>query len=64
MSRAEEIELMTCILAGYMRYGGRSITELQDAIQDCGHTDRAIDEMTNQALRINNAKKSKQIDKS
>ena len=56
----EEIELLTCVLASYMRHGGKCLDELQEAVQDCGLTDRQIHDMMCQAI----IKRDEEIDKS
>lgn len=51
MNRADEIEMMTCIMTGYLTRRGRSVTELQDSMQDCGYTDKVIGEIMRVALK-------------
>ena len=47
---SQETELLISIIAGYKQHGGRCLEELQDAIQDCGYTDREIIDMSHEAL--------------
>jgi hypothetical protein len=60
MTHKEERELLTKVMTNFLEHYGIIIDELEEAIQDCGFSDREMMDMCNEAYDTVNAS----IDKS